>query len=100
MVSLLYTGSVVRGTQGWGCGHVGVVSGEGGKRRAQSSGLCPPLVTTMAIGVLRITLSLYQYGGVYSDLKQVFVKKLDEIRSSPAYPNPGPPTSGLGAGAP
>ena len=25
MVSLLYTGTAVRGTQGWGCGHVGVV---------------------------------------------------------------------------
>ena len=25
VVSLLYTGTAVRGTQGWGCGHVGVV---------------------------------------------------------------------------
>ena len=24
---VLYTGTAVRGTQGWGCGHVGVISG-------------------------------------------------------------------------
>ena len=37
VVSLLYTGTAVRGTQGWGVGECR--GGEGGERRAQSSGL-------------------------------------------------------------